>query len=477
MQRFLYGDYKPDQPANLNDGLTACSGVYPIANGYAPLPSFSAMQNGTLAGVCLGAGGYRYTGSSYLFAATATNIYTYSLAGYTSIKGSLTTPPDNTVRFCPYGAYMLITNGTNPIQKFDPASPSATTDLNASAPTARFLAVVRGFVVAGYAGGSPLRVQWSDTGNSASWTPGSSSQAGQYDMASGGDITGVVGGEYGLIFQERRIVRMSYTATDTVWSFDELATDVGCVAPRSLATFGRVTFCWSNKGFIACDGSSVQLIGDEKIDRTFAALSSASYFDKISAVVDPRRSLYIVAVPSSNPASQIFIYNYALQRWSTAQVTAEFLFSALSLTTSLEDLDAIYGNLDAIPFSLDSAQLSTSYPLLLLFDGSHRLGSLSGPNIAASFSDGIKEYVPGYVARVRAVRPLCDAGSVSVTYSGRNALSDTETATTYNTRTHAGVVRVRENWNLAQVTIDIPAGTSWSFIQGYDIDVQAGRML
>lgn len=31
-----------------------------------------------------------------------------------------------------------------------------------------------------------------------------------------GDISGVVGREYGLIFQERRIVRMSFTGDDAV---------------------------------------------------------------------------------------------------------------------------------------------------------------------------------------------------------------------------------------------------------------------
>ena len=68
--------------------------------------------------------------------------------------------------------------------------------------------------MAGYAGGSGLRIAWSDNGNPASWTAGGASEAGQYDMADGGDITGIVGGEYGLVFQEERIMRMTYTADD-----------------------------------------------------------------------------------------------------------------------------------------------------------------------------------------------------------------------------------------------------------------------
>lgn len=475
MARVLYGEYLPDQPAHLNTGLVTCDGVYPIANGYAPLGAFSAMQNGTLAARCIGAGGYRYTGAAYLFAATTTNIYTYSTSGYTSVASGLSGTQAIGVRFCPYNSLMLATNGVDAIKKFDPTSPSAMTALGGTPPTARYLAVVRGFVVAGYAASLPLRIAWSDYGNPASWTPGGASQAGVYDMPSGGDLTGVVGGEYGLIFQERRIVRMSYTADDKVWQFDEVATDVGCLAPKSLATYGRVSFFWSNKGFMAFDGSTVEPIGSEKVDRTFQSLISTAYFSNMSAMVDPRRSLYIVAVPSSDPTTQLFLYNYTTKRWSTAQISNEFIFSALSLSTSLEDLDAIYGNLDTIPISLDSESFRGGYPLLLMFDGTHSLGSMSGANLAATITTGIDEIISGHNARIRAIRPLTDSPSVSFTVSGRNKLSQAATATAYSTITDRGVIRVRENWNLTQMTLSIPAGVNYSFIQGHDVEAVAGR--
>jgi hypothetical protein len=477
MTRITFGEFKPDQPAHLNDGLVTCDGVYPIASGYAPIGSFAAFQNGTLAARCIGAGGYRYTGSAYLFAATTTNIYTYSSAGYASVASALSGTQTVGVRFCPFGGFMLATNGVDPIKKFDPAAPSAMTTLGGTPPTARFLAVVRGFVVAGYAGGSPLAVAWSDTGNPASWTPGGSSQAGQYNMPTGGDVTGVVGGEYGLIFQERRIVRMSYTADASIWQWDEIATDCGCIAPKSLATFGKVSFFWSNKGFMACDGTTVQSIGDEKVDRTFQNLASSSYFDYMSAVVDPRHSLYLVAAPSANPTTTIFIYNYALQRWSTATIANELLFSALSLSTSIDDLDAIYGNLDAMPLSLDSASFRGGYPLLLMFNGSHGLGALAGPNLAASFVDGKKELVSGHRARIRAARPLTDALAPTVTISGQNSLSDAAVGTAYTVRSTNGVFKTREAWNLSQVKLDIPAGAQWTFAQGYDVEAIQGRAI
>ncbi|HWI85709.1 MAG TPA: hypothetical protein VNT42_05215 [Sphingomonas sp.] len=474
MTRVIFGDYLPDQPAHLNAGLVMADGVVGIADGYAPIGSFMASRNGTLPARCIGAAGYRAAAASYLFAATASNIYTYSGGGYASVASGLAGSRAIGVQFCPYGAFMLATNGVDPIKKFDPLSPAAMTNLGGSPPTARFLGVVRGFVVAGYAGGSALRVAWSDNGNPAGWTAGGASEAGQYDMPAGGDVTGIVGGEYGLVFQESRILRMTYTADQTIWQFDEIVPNIGCVAPRSLASWGRMSFFWSDKGFMACDGVSAQPIGDEKVDRSFQSLADRAYFDTMSAVVDPRRALYIVAVPSADPASTLFLYNYAQRKWTTATVTTELLFSGLSLSSSLEELDALYASIDAADLTIDSLSLRGGAPMLLLFDGAHRLGTFSGPNMAATLVDGRKEFAAGARARIRSIRPLTDAATATITVSGSNALSAAPQDTAYTTRTANGSYRCRENWNLTQVKLAIPAGTAWTYAQGYDLEAVAG---
>jgi hypothetical protein len=474
MTRILFGEYKPDQPAGLNDGLTIADGVYPIASGYAPLPSFAPMQNGALAERCIGAGGYRHGDAPYLFAATTTHIYTYSSAGYASVASGLAGTQDLGACFCPYGSFMLATNGNDPIKMFDPASPSAMTDLGGSPPTARYLTVVRGFVVAGYVGGSGLRIAWSDNGNPASWVPGGASEAGQYDMAGSGDVTGIVGGEYGLVFQEDRILRMTYTADDTVWQFDEIVTNAGCAAPKSLASWGKLSFFWSNRGFMACDGVSVQAIGDEKVDRTFRTLIDRGYYGSMSAVVDPTRALYIVAVPSADPTTAVFLYNYAQARWTTATLTSECLFSALSLASSVEDLDALYPSIDADGLVMDGAALRGGVPACMVFDGAHRLGTLSGPPMAATIADATRELSPSARSRIRSIRPLTDYAGAIIMVAGANRLGEAARETSYPAAQANGTYRCRENWNLTRVTLAMPAGGRWTYAQGYDVDVVAG---
>lgn len=471
--RLIFGEFLPDQPAHLNQGLVTADGCYAIANGYAPLRQFSPSSNGILASTAIGGASYSVDATTYIFGATASNIYKYSSGGWTSVQATLSGTQAIGVKFAPYNNLMIATNGVDPIKKFDPASPSAMTNLGGTPPTARFIAVVRGFLVLGYAANDALRVVWSDNGSPTTWTAGTG-EAGFYVMSTGGDITGVVGGEYGLIFQKNRIVRMSYTADDTIWQFDEIAADIGCIAPNSIAVYGKLVFFLSNKGMMMCDGVNVTPIGNEKIDRTYLASANPSYFGAMSAVVDPRNLLYIVTLPSSSPTTTAYIYNYALQRWTTASLSTDLLFSALSQSVTLEDLDALYGTLEAVPVSLDDPSFRGGYPILLMFDSSHRLGSLGGSPMAATFTDAKREMVQGMRTRLRSVRLLTDAPVATVSVAGSNTLNESATSTSYTVRSRSGEYKTRENWDFMQVTVSIPAGTAWSYVQGMDADATGG---
>ena len=259
-----------------------------------------------------------------------------------------------------------------------------------------------------------------------------------------------------------------------MWQFDEIVTDAGCAAPKSLARWGKTSFFWSNRGFMTCDGVNVQPIGDEKVDRTFRSLIDRGYYGAMSAVVDPTRALYIVAVPSADPTTTVFLYNYAQGRWTTATLTSELLFSALSLSSSVEDLDALYASIDTDGLVLDGAALRGGVPGVMLFDGAHRLGTLSGPSLAATIADATRELIPGMRSRIRSVRPLADANGATVRIAGTNRLGDAPVETGYGQASTSGTYRCRENWALTRVTLAIPAGARWNAAQGYDVEAVAG---
>jgi hypothetical protein len=478
--RLIAGAYTPDQPPVLNAqdqgiyGLVMADGCYKIRNGYAPFLQFSGLQNGLVASTPIGAGAYRPSGTPYIFVGTATTIYTYSASGYTSIQTGLSTTAANGLRFCPYAAFMMATNGTDPIKKFDPAAPTVMSTLSAGAPTARYLAVCRGFLMAAYAGGNAQRVQWASNGDPTTWTTGGSSTAGTQDMATGGDITGIIGGEYAIVLQENRITRWSFTGTTDIWQVDEVATDIGCTLPKSLATVGRISFFWSNRGFQAFDGTTLKPIGTEKVDRTFQALLDRNYVDYVSAVIDPVRSLYLVTVPSSNPPSTTLAYNYVEDAWTTAPIVTPLMFSGLSLSVPLESLDALYGNLDTIPISLDSAALRGGYPAMFLFNSTNMLGQLSGSPMQQTFKFGVLEPFVGARARVVSCSPIGDAPAMNLTISRSNNLSATMTDSLYSVTTASGRFRVRDQAGYIQIALQVPAGTQSSYFLGIDVDLVSG---
>lgn len=472
-QRITYGSWLPDQPPFLSEGIVTADGCVPIANGYAPFGSFVGAANGALGERPYGGFAYRTAGVTYSFAATASTINAVSASGYSPLATGLNNLSG--VQAVPYSSLMLITNGADPVKKFTPAPTNAISNLGGSPPTARYIAVVGGFVVLGYASGSPNRIAWSDQAAPESWTPSTASEAGVADMATGGDVTGLVGGnnQAGYVYQENRIVRMSYTADSSVWSFDEVTKDVGCVAPGTLATWGTTTFFLSNRGFMSFDGSTLNPIGSEKVDRWFRGLSDRSYIDSVTAVVDPQNSLYIVTLPSAYPASRLLIYNYLLDKWSTVTTPVARLVSGLANATTLEQLDALYGTLENIPFSLDSIALSGGNPILLAFNGSNVFGSFTGMPVPATFGDGRKEMIPGYRTRLQAVRPITDATTPQVSVAGANSAAASQTTTTYASARGSGTIRVRESWNMMQLWISIPSQT-WSYFQGVDIDYEQG---
>ena len=474
-----FGEYLPDLAPYGLDGLTVASGVYPAANGYRPVGSFTASPDGTLAAQCLGAYAARAgDGTVYVFAGTTSNLYSYTGSAWSSKGSGYTGSSLIGWRFERFGNLVIATNGVDAMQKFDLATPTTFSALGGTPPTARYLAVVRDFLFAGFAGGSSIKVRWSAINNCEAWTIGTA-QADEQDMPTGGEITGITGGEYGLVFQEKRIVRMTYVGGDLIFQFDEISSNIGCIAPWSIAQAGNLVFFLSEQGFMVCDGSSARPIGSEKIDRTWGASAVRGYYPNMSAVTDPKNNLVLWALPdtSGNP-STIYIYNWTLGRWSTASQSCERLFSGMSQNITLEQLDALYPSIDAMPASLDSPLWTGGNPAVFLFNSSHAFGSLAGYPNAVSIRTGIQG--GGKRIRGRRLRPQTDAPAMTVKVLTRDDLNDTATTNSFTTMERGGWYSTRYNAAYTQYQIDIAAAAAgsdtWTYITGVEEDLtQGGR--
>lgn len=472
-----FGELLPDQPEYANPGLLVADGVYPVARGYRPLGEFSENIGGLLTADCLGGTSYRASDSNvFVLAGTTSNLYRYASNTWTSVGSGYAANTTVGWRFAQWGNLVIATNGVQTPLKLDmvAATPSFSA-LGGTPPTGELIAIVRDFVVLGRADGDPYKLQWSGINNAEQWTVGSNQSDFQI-MPTGGEITGITGGEYGLVLQENRISRMTYVGGALLYQFDEISAAVGCIAPWSVAQVGRLTFFLSAQGFAVCDGNSVTMIGDEKVNQTSLVDIDRSYLGGMSATIDPRLSLIIWAMPNASPSSKLYIYNYALGRWSTATQDVQKLFqNGLTTSVNLEELDALYTSIDDMTASLDDEQWRGGYPIVYLVNGSRQLGALGTLPKAATFTTGYLALAGEQRARLQEVHPVIDTVvGVSLTVDGKDRLGDLPTADSYTAINRRGCFKTRETWRYMQMTLTVAAGTDWSAAQGLEVEFVGG---
>lgn len=351
-QRISFKDWLPDQPSIL-DTVSEANNVIPLAIGYGPFKSavnysgvatealnnvFAAKVNND---VSIFAGG-----STKLFKVSSTDL---SMEDVTRAAGAYTGV--NRWQFVQFGNYALASNGSEKIQYYDVTSSTDFADLAVAAPVAKYITVVRDFVVGANigAGANPSRVQWSDINDPTDWTAGAASQSDYQELPDGGNITGITGGEFGIVFLEKAIVRMSYIGSPLFFQFDTISRNVGCIEGGSIAQYGGITYFLSDDGFYSCNGQQVTGIGSEKVDRYFFANANIGNIDSISAAVDPERNLVIWNYTTVSGNRALLIYNFETQKWCEADTDVNVLSTLATTGTSLDGIDSAY-NINAGSF-------------------------------------------------------------------------------------------------------------------------------
>lgn len=461
LKAYTFGEWAPDLAQNKTDALVTLTNAFPVANGYAPVPSFGAITPALAAAFKGGAAFVASDGTASLLSGTATNLYRFSGGSWASLIGSRS---GARWYFDQFGDNIMCADGGT-LVSYDAVAGTAA-EIGA-APTCVDVATVRDFVFVVEPGGDELLVQWSAFNDSTGWTPGTN-QSGTQPLLSGGKGVKVIGGETGLILQANAIKRVTYVGDDLVFQFDEISGEVGCMARGSVARVGQFVFFLSERGFMVSDRNSVEPIGAEKVDRTFFASYSRADIDNITAAVDPRRHLVMWGMPGS--PGTIWCYNWLLKRWSTIETSLAGIFTGFTANVALDALDALYpSGLDSIPLSLDDPSFSGGNPLLLVANASNVVGALSGANLAATFKLPNVEPFPGQRARVRSVRPITDASECSATIDAKARAGDAENLKAAASMRNNGEMPIRANGRYLGTTFSITAAASWTFAQGVEM--------
>jgi hypothetical protein len=465
-QKIIFGEWLPDQPGITGAVMDAVN-CYPVTNGYAPLRDAADYSNNAGQNLLVSFAG-KFAGASSLFAAGATQIYKFDSSN-TNLT-ALTTTGYSAVDswdITQFGSKMILANGVDQLQAYDLGSSTYFEDLAAAAPAAHFVTVVRDFVVAANVGGEENKVYWSDINDETDWTPGAASQSDTQLMPDGGDITGLAGGEYGLIFLERAIYRMTYSGSPYFFQFDAISRTLGCISNGSVAQFGGLTYFLSDDGFYVCDGKSVKNIGVEKINRWFFEnCILAEIPTKMSSTIDPVRKLVIWNFTNSFGGRYLLYYSIDLNKWSYGNTDVVSLSYGLTPSATLEQLDDYSSNLDAFDIPLDS-KVWAGGQLIFVGVRDQKIVIFSGPYKTAYVTSGDVDIGRSLITLAK---PIIDNGTGTVAIASRVLLTDQVEFGTTSTPDADNRCGVRSNGNYHRVKVT-PTSLNWKTLTGCEIDI------
>ena len=381
-------------------------------------------------------------------------------------------------QFVQFGNLIKATQKNVVLQTFTLGTSSAFADNAGSPPQASYISVVGRFLVLSGLLAFPFRIQWSALNDTTGWTSGVNSSDFQ-DFPDGGIVRGVAGGEFGTVFQDQAIRRMSYIpGSALIFQIERIAQDLGLFAPYSIVRAGLYIFFHSAQGFYKiapAPGGLPEQIGREKFDRTFFDDLDKTDLKMFIGASDPRSTRVYWTYKSTSGTAGIYDkiigYDYALERGFIISMTGEYLLGMSQPGLTLESLDSLSSSVDALAATLDSFAVSTQ-PLIAQFNSTHKLGFFSGSNLEATLetaeqgTDGRRIFVNGF-------RPVTDSATAYGSASYRERTGDATTQLpeiAMNSRT--GRCDMRRSTRYSRLKVRIPASTQWTYAAGVEPDLR-----
>jgi len=467
-QRITFTEWTPDL-AGVAENLSIAQNVVPTALGYNPFPlavDYSAAASENLNNVFAG----KFSATTNIFAGGATKLFKLDGADLSMDNVSKTGNYSSVIKwnFTQFGNTIIAANNVNKLQAYTLGSSTTFDDLSADAPVAEYVTVVRDFVVASSldSGSNANKVQWSNINDETNWTTGAASQSDYQIISDGGNIHGMTGGEVGLIFLDRAIVRMSYIGSPLFFQFDTISRGVGCVEGNSVVQYGSMSYFLGEDGFYSCDGTTVTPIGTQKVDSWFYANANLSKLNLMSSTIDPFRKIVVWEFIDNFAQNTLLIYNWQVKKWSSCTTDVDYVASSASAGMTLEGLD-LYGNMDTLTTSLDDA-LWTGGKFLFAGARDNKIVTFTGANSTATLTTG--DIGDGVTSVVTLARPIVDNGSGSVAIASRMLLNAVPQLGSYTAADSDNRVSLRSSGKYHRISV-IPTGDRWSNAIGVDIDV------
>ena len=467
--RVTFGEWLPDQPGVIG-ALTTARNCYPKAVGYGPFPQEVDYSDDAPQALTAAAAAKDTNSITSIYAAGTTRLFKLDTSDFSWDDISATTYSGTSGwKFTQFGNSLIAANESNTMQFIDVMSGTTFANLAVDAPKAKFVTVVRDFVVSGYQTANKSRIQWSGINNEKTWTTSATTQADFQDVPDGGFVQGVTGGEFGLVLLERSIVRMSYVGTPLIFQFDNIARNRGCFEPNSVIQWQGITYFLGDDGFYACDGQNLKNIGAEKVNRYFFNSLKESDLGSMSAAIDPINNLVVWGYPSVDTDYRVLIYHIATGKWSYSDSSATRVAPVSTPSITLEGLDAFSASIDALGVSLDSRNWLGGKLLLLGIKGSKLITFTGAAKTATIETSDIES--PANQSMVTMIKPIVDNGTGSASVASRLQLNQTVSFPSVTAANSENRIGTRSYGRYHRVKLE-PSG-DWTTAIGMDVDIQS----
>jgi hypothetical protein len=488
------GDYRPDAPAYLGTHATTAANIYPRPDG-----TDGPLREGLAASASLNSTPVQ----AFLARGDRSEVYLYaSHDNFSWIRRKTGTAwetryaPSTGVatarfpwRFCQFGNMVVATNPANgtvahPISTVTNFTPVA------GAPAGAFIATIEpGFVMLGNTsdadGTHPSRLHWSGINDHTLWPPPGSTDAASVqsdlqDLPIGGAITGIlaaVGGVAGCVLTEQAVYRMEYIGAPAIFAFREVARGVGNVCPNGAIAVNGLAYFVSDEGFMRFDGQSLAPFGQGRVSSFFWQTVDRENLHRVNVAHDPIRKIIVWAYPTilatnGNP-DRWLIYSYATDRWRYADITCTLLFTAMLDRVPLDSFDTYFpAGMDGSSVSLDGLEVNGGAPALMSFNTGFALVEHRGPTLPALVDTGETDS-NGRRVHVSGIRPLTDAANATASVGYRDTFAAAVAFTALSGPEADGVCKQRINTRYARARIYIPPASTWTYLQGADVQFKA----
>lgn len=472
--------FAPDQSRYSPKASPYIVNAKPTQDGWGPIRALFPVSV-ALPAECRGACAVKSNlGVWQIFAGTARNLYRINNTTYAWNEISRTTDGYNLGDgeywvFTRFGNYLTATaKGSN----FPQYVGLDTSDDFANIPNANFQAetswVAGDFLVFARIDGDDKQARWCGVNDISFWTL-KQRGADLQNFPDGGTIQrGINQSNNAIIVQEDKIREMVFAPeSGFVFTFRVLDPDRGTVSPESVVNIGPNDFIFLSRDGFFRNGRP---IGVEKVDRWFFSNVDLLRLASVIGVADPFEKIVWFTFFKGDGTKVMLGYDWQLDRWCYSTVSAQILLSAATAGYSIDDL-ASFGDIDTIPYSLDSRFFAGGVPGFAGFDMDNKFGFFDGDNLEAILQTEEKQLNYPRRAITDRILVLVDTDDVQLAVAARENKTDTLNYSAYVSQepTHPWISK-QVSGRFHRFRARIPSGSVWTSAVGIDVTFNDGGM-